>query len=224
MKILLHICCSNCALYPVKMIQSDGHAFSGFWFNPNIHPIEEHTLRLDSLKKLSDEWRLDILPVDTYKPEKYFEMFESTNPPSPPFAKGGDPSGSLSRDAHGKKSPPLEKGDLGGFEVEAKAINVPPFPERCSSCYELRLEKTAEQARSLGFEAFTTTLLISPYQDIKGIGSIGQTLADKYNVQFYFRDFRPYFRKAMALSGELGLYRQKYCGCIFSREERREKR
>jgi predicted adenine nucleotide alpha hydrolase (AANH) superfamily ATPase len=178
MKILLHICCSNCALYPVKMIQSDGHEFSGFWFNPNIHPIEEHTLRLDSLKKLAGEWKLDMLPIDTYTPEKYFEMYKSTNPPS---------------------------------------------PERCRSCYELRLEKTAEQARANGFEAFTTTLLISPYQDIEGIETIGKTLADKYNVQFYFKDFRPYFREAMNLSKELGLYRQKYCGCIFSREERKKK-
>jgi predicted adenine nucleotide alpha hydrolase (AANH) superfamily ATPase len=211
MKILLHICCSNCALYPLKMIQSEGHSFSGFWFNPNIHPIEEHTLRLDSLKKLSDEWRVDILPIDKYEPEKYFKMFESTNPPSPPFTKGGEPL-----------SPTLEKGDLGGFEVEAQTVNVPPFPDRCRSCYELRLEKTAEQARANGFEAFTTTLLISPYQDIEGIETIGQTLAEKYNVQFYFRDFRPYFREAMTLAKELGLYRQKYCGCIFSREERQQ--
>ena len=172
------MCCSNCALYPIKMIQSDGHAFSGFWFNPNIHPLEEHTLRLDSLKKLAGEWQVDILPVDTYEPEKYFKMFKSQNPPS---------------------------------------------PERCRSCYELRLEKTAEQARTNGFEAFTTTLLISPYQDIEGIKTIGQTLADKYNVQFYFRDFRPHFREAMTLSRELGLYRQKYCGCIFSKEERKKK-
>jgi predicted adenine nucleotide alpha hydrolase (AANH) superfamily ATPase len=174
MKILLHICCSNCALYPVKMIQADGHTLSGFWFNPNIHPLEEHTLRLDSLKKLSDEWRLDVLPVDKYEPEKYFAMFESANPPS---------------------------------------------PERCKSCYTLRLEKTAEQARAHGFGAFTTTLLISPYQDIEGIESIGTALGDKYNVAFYFRDFRPHFWKAMGLSKELGLYRQKYCGCIYSREE-----
>jgi hypothetical protein len=62
--------------------------------------------------------------------------------------------------------------------------------------------------------------LISPYQDFEQIVSAGKTLADKYNVQFHIRDYRPYFREAMALSKEMGLYRQKYCGCIFSREER----
>lgn len=230
MKILLHICCSNCALYPVKMIQEEGHTFSGFWFNPNIHPVEEHTLRLESLKRLSDRWKFDLLPVDGYAPEKYFEMFEHINPPPSPFAKGGGPSGSLSKDTTGKNSPPLEKGpafpagrDSGGFEIGAKAAQIPPFPERCRLCYSLRLEKTAEQASSQGFEAFATTLLISPYQDIPGIETIGRSLADKYNVEFYFRDFRPYFREAMALSRELGLFRQKYCGCIFSREERKKK-
>jgi predicted adenine nucleotide alpha hydrolase (AANH) superfamily ATPase len=180
------------------MIPSDGHSFSGFWFNPNIHPLEEHTLRLDSLKKLSDEWRLDILPVDKYEPEKYFKMFDITDIDSLPSSHSSGSSGWNS----------------------SSSLSA---PERCRSCYKLRLEKTAKQARANGFEAFTTTLLISPYQDIEGINTIGKTLAEKYNVQFYFRDFRPYFREAMTLAKELGLYRQKYCGCIFSREERREK-
>jgi predicted adenine nucleotide alpha hydrolase (AANH) superfamily ATPase len=194
MKILLHICCSNCALYPVKMIGSEGHALSGFWFNPNIHPVEEYTLRLDSLKELSDKWRLDILPVDVYKPEEYFKMYNIKDMDRLPCSDSGDP---------------------GGWNGSDSLM----APERCRSCYGLRLEKTAEQARALGFDAFTTTLLISPYQDIEGIAAIGKALAGKYNVEFYYRDFRPYFREAMVLSRELGLYRQKYCGCVFSREE-----
>jgi predicted adenine nucleotide alpha hydrolase (AANH) superfamily ATPase len=211
MKILLHICCSNCAVYPVKMIRSEGHAFSGFWFNPNIHPVEEHELRLDSLKKLSDLWQFDMLPVDEYEPEKYFGLYESCNPPIPPLEKGGKGGferTTLKRIMDWKTNP-----------EEAALDFIPPHPERCRSCYGLRLEKTAERARVLDFGAFTTTLLISPYQDIEGIAAIGETLAVKYNVEFYFRDFRPYFRDAMVLSRELGLYRQKYCGCIFSREE-----
>ena len=176
MKILLHICCSNCSLYPVKILQSEGHDFSGFWFNPNIHPLDEYNLRLDSLRKLVETWGIDMNLISEYEPDEYFNMVKPANPP--------------------------------------------PFPERCSSCYRLRLEKTAEQAGKNGFNAFTTTLLISPYQDIEKIREIGQNLADKYNILFYFKDFRPYFRDAMNLSRELGLYRQKYCGCIFSREER----
>ena len=196
MKILLHICCSNCALYPVKMIPSDGHSIAGFWFNPNIHPLEEHSLRLDSFNKLSDAWRLDVLPVDAYEPEIYFDLLNIKNR-DPLSGPGSNGSGSWN------------------------SSNTLKAPERCRACYTLRLEKTAEQARADGFDAFTTTLLISPYQDIEGIDSIGKALGDKYNVEFYFRDFRPYYREAMTLSKELGLYRQNYCGCLFSREERR---
>jgi len=194
MKILLHICCSNCALYPVKILRENGHAFAGFWFNPNIHPAEEYRRRLDSLKHLSDSWKFDMLPVDEYRPETYFSMYGISDMESlvVPYSNGSSGRNRLN--------------------------NLHP-PERCGSCYTLRLEKTAEQARAEGFEAFTTTLLISPYQDIERIKTIGGSLADTYNVEFYFKDFRPYFREAVSLAKELGLYRQKYCGCIFSREE-----
>jgi predicted adenine nucleotide alpha hydrolase (AANH) superfamily ATPase len=97
---------------------------------------------------------------------------------------------------------------------------VPPPPERCKSCYLLRLEKTAELAQARGFDAFSTTLLISPFQGFDEIADTGAGLAEKYNVLFHLKDFRPYFRDSFALSKEMGLYRQKYCGCIYSRDER----
>jgi predicted adenine nucleotide alpha hydrolase (AANH) superfamily ATPase len=90
-------------------------------------------------------------------------------------------------------------------------------------CYKLRLEKTAEEAKRQGFNAFSTTLLISPYQNFGQIVTIAKELEDKHNVSFYLRDFRPHFRASKAFARELGLYRQKYCGCIYSREERFEK-
>ncbi len=101
-------------------------------------------------------------------------------------------------------------------------IDIPPFPERCKSCYLLRLEKTAEHAAKEGFDAFSTTLMISPYQDFKQIVQTGESLAEKYSIPFHLKDYRPYFREAMSLSKDLALYRQKYCGCIFSREERKK--
>ncbi len=108
---------------------------------------------------------------------------------------------------------------LKGFNNNAKAL--PLSPERCKSCYRLRLKKTAEEASKQGFDAFTTTLLISPYQDFEQITAIGNELADKYSISFYLRDFRPYFSKSIPIAKELGLYRQKYCGCIYSKEERK---
>jgi predicted adenine nucleotide alpha hydrolase (AANH) superfamily ATPase len=91
---------------------------------------------------------------------------------------------------------------------------------RCAWCYRVRLEKTAALAAEEGWEGFCTTLLISPWQDHERIRRTGQEAAEKYGVPFLYRDFRPLFRKGQEKARELGLYRQKYCGCIFSEEER----
>jgi hypothetical protein len=176
MKILFHICCSNCTLYPFKLLRDEGNDFTGFWYNPNIQPHDEYRSRLASLKKLSDKWHIDIFYDEQYRPEEYIEAIKS----------------------------PLPQ----------------PAPERCKFCYSLRLEKAAAKARDEGFDAFSTTLLISPYQDFEQINATGRELAEKYNLYFYLKDFRPYFRDAMSLARKLGLYRQKYCGCLFSKQER----
>jgi len=93
-------------------------------------------------------------------------------------------------------------------------------PVRCEICYRMRLEKTASFAAQNGFESFTTTLLISPYQNHEAIKNIGEEMAAKYNVRFLYRDFRPLFKEGQALAREKNFYMQKYCGCIFSEEER----
>jgi len=84
----------------------------------------------------------------------------------------------------------------------------------------MRLEKTAAFAAKNGFDAFSTSLLISPYQRHDDIRRIGEETAAKYNVNFFYRDFRPLFREGQVHTRSLGLYMQKYCGCIFSEEER----
>jgi predicted adenine nucleotide alpha hydrolase (AANH) superfamily ATPase len=91
---------------------------------------------------------------------------------------------------------------------------------RCAFCYRLRLEKTACYAAENGFDHFSTTLLISPYQDHEALRRAGEELAQRYGLGFLYRDFRPRFREGQAKARELGLYMQKYCGCIFSEEER----
>jgi predicted adenine nucleotide alpha hydrolase (AANH) superfamily ATPase len=91
---------------------------------------------------------------------------------------------------------------------------------RCNFCYRLRLEKTAERAREGGYDCFSTTLLISPYQDHERIRELGEELAAHYGLQFFYRDFRPFFREGQKAAREQGRYMQKYCGCIFSEEER----
>ncbi|MBI4826754.1 MAG: epoxyqueuosine reductase QueH [Nitrospirae bacterium] len=100
---------------------------------------------------------------------------------------------------------------------------IPQSPGRCRSCYELRLGKTAEEASKKGFDAFSTTLLISPYQDFDQLTATGKKISAKHGIDFYLKDFRPFFRESMASAKELGLYRQKYCGCVFSRAESKER-
>ena len=92
--------------------------------------------------------------------------------------------------------------------------------KRCPACYRLRLERTAAQAAALGFDAFSTSLLISPYQNHDAIRETACRLADGYGVEFLYRDFRPMFRESQKRAREAGLYMQKYCGCIFSEADR----
>jgi predicted adenine nucleotide alpha hydrolase (AANH) superfamily ATPase len=91
---------------------------------------------------------------------------------------------------------------------------------RCPICYRMRLEQTAEAARKNGFDAFTTTLLVSPYQDHEQIVQIANHIAKNAGVDFYYEDFRPGFREGHRISKEMGLYHQPYCGCIYSEWER----
>jgi predicted adenine nucleotide alpha hydrolase (AANH) superfamily ATPase len=91
---------------------------------------------------------------------------------------------------------------------------------RCELCYRIRLEKTAATAAEKGCGTFSTSLLASPYQNHEEIRRTGEEAAAKYDVDCLYRDFRPRFRGGQDRARALGLYMQKYCGCIFSEEER----
>ena len=91
---------------------------------------------------------------------------------------------------------------------------------RCETCYRMRLEKTASAAAQEGYNAFTTTLLISPYQNHEALKRIGEEAGAKYGINFLYRNFRPLFREGQSAARAAGFYMQKYCGCIFSEEER----
>lgn len=110
--------------------------------------------------------------------------------------------------------------DLRGF-ITAVAGDI---DARCAHCYRSRMERTAQYAAENGFAAFTTSLLVSPYQKHDAIRAAAQDAARQYGVQFLYRDFRPLFRAGQEFAREHGMYMQKYCGCIFSEEERYKKR
>ena len=77
--------------------------------------------------------------------------------------------------------------------------------------------------KNTGYDAFTTTLLVSPYQNHDLLVQVAEEMAEKYQIEFLYRDFRPGFREGQAEARELGLYMQKYCGCVFSEEDRYSK-
>ena len=98
---------------------------------------------------------------------------------------------------------------------------IEDIDNRCSNyCYKVRLEQTAKYAKENGYDSFSTTLLVSPYQNHEMLKQIGEELAIKYGIEFVYRDFRIGFREGQAKARELGLYMQKYCGCVFSEEDR----
>ena len=95
---------------------------------------------------------------------------------------------------------------------------------RCAACWNMRLEETVAFAKKEKYDAFTTTLLASPYQDHRILKEICENLSKEKNVSFYYRDFRIGFLDAHNLAGERGMYCQNYCGCVFSMVEREERR
>ncbi|MCC8167935.1 MAG: epoxyqueuosine reductase QueH [Clostridiales bacterium] len=99
----------------------------------------------------------------------------------------------------------------------------PEGGSRCTVCYELRLREAASYAARGGYEFFTTTLSISPMKDAVRLNTIGGRLAEEYGVAYLYSDFKKKdgYRKSTEISREYGMYRQNYCGCVFSLRERR---
>ena len=107
------------------------------------------------------------------------------------------------------------------YDLEGFLANVAADPSRrCSYCYASRLQATAVVAAEHGFEAFSASLLYSKFQRHDEIRALGEQAAQQYGVQFYYEDFRAGWQEGIRLSKELGLYRQQYCGCIYSEKDR----
>ena len=166
MKLLLHMCCGPCSVYPISVIKEEKIDVEGYFYNPNIHPIEEFEKRMKNVQIFSDKEKVKVY----YNSEYLQEVWES-------------------------------------YTDKEK---------RCNMCYRLRLENVAKFAKENNFTAFSTTLLVSPYQKHDFIKSLGDELANKYGIDFFYRDFRIGFREGQRKAKEMGLYRQKYCGCIKS--------
>jgi epoxyqueuosine reductase len=172
MKILLHICCAPCSIYPVGFLRSEGMDVTGYYYNPNIHPYTEFMKRKEALENYAAEIGMEMIFDTGYYLEEFIRA-------------------AVYREQH-----------------------------RCRACYAMRLDQAALEAKKGGCDYFSTTLLVSPYQKHELIREIGQAAGDKHGIPFYYADYRTGYREATALSRKMGMYRQKYCGCIYSEKER----
>ena len=172
MKLLMHICCGPCTIYPLKELRTHGHDVTGLFYNPNIHPYQEYERRQQTLQDYTEKILLNVIWADGYLLEEFLSQVASR-------------------------------------------------PEdRCVYCLTDRLRYTAEQAKKENYDAFTSTLLYSRYQKHDLIRQIGETLEQKLGIHFHYQDFRGGWNEGVKISKELGMYRQPYCGCIYSEKER----
>ncbi|MDR1319635.1 MAG: epoxyqueuosine reductase QueH [Treponema sp.] len=192
MKLLLHSCCAPCTVACAESLRAEGLDFRLFWYNPNIHPYTEYQSRRDALVRFAAGENLELDSAGGYGLRLFLRGLAE---------KAGAAEGAVSAE-------------------KAAGVDFAAPPGRCLFCYRLRLEKTAARAEETGCGAFSTTLLISPYQDHEAVRGAGEEAARRYAIPFLYRDFRPLFRGGRAKARERGLYMQKYCGCVFSEEER----
>ena len=201
-RLLLHACCAPCSSYTLEYLLKF-FDITIFYYNPNIHPAEEYHRRLGELENFlprflaKQEGARAVLQEAAYEPQEFFDA------------------------------------------VQAQRDNLESEPERgerCRRCYQLRMEKAYEYARQNGFDWFTTTLSISPHKDARKINEIGRSLEERAKnaaqaqdsaasiaqsaPRWLTSDFKKKngYKRSLELSKDYGLYRQSYCGCIYSKQ------
>ena len=172
MKVLIHICCGPCSIYPVETITASGLEVMGFFYRHNIHPYSECLKRQENLETYARQIGLRLIIQEGY--------------------------------------------DLEGFIQNV----VYREKDRCTYCYHDRLRTTALLAKRGKFDYFTSTLLYSKFQNHDLIKSMGESIGKSTGVPFWYEDFRSGWKEGVEKSKERKMYRQQYCGCIYSEKER----
>ncbi len=176
MKVLLHICCAPCSIYPIQTLRQQGLDVMGFFYRHNIHPYTECLRRQETLQDYAEQIDLRVIYQEGY--------------------------------------------DLEGFIQNV----VYREKDRCRYCYHDRLRATALLARHGKFDYFSSTLLYSKYQNHQRIRLTAERLAQEQHVPFFYQDFREGWQQGVDMSKKMDIYRQPYCGCIYSEQERYDKR
>ena len=209
-RLLLHACCAPCSSYVLEYLR-EMFDITVLYYNPNITEREEYEKRCAELKRLADRMNEEKAGTDrTAQDGARGALGEQFLPETPLFSSG------FILVEEGRWEPQLF------FELAKGLEGLPEGGERCFRCYELRLRETARLAAERGFDYFTTTLTISPLKNAAKLNEIGERLGEEYGVAFLPSDFKKKngYKRSVELSEKYGLYRQDYCGCVFSRAER----
>jgi predicted adenine nucleotide alpha hydrolase (AANH) superfamily ATPase len=172
-KLLLHVCCGVCGAWIPKKLAAE-FSVTLYFFNPNIYPIDEYQKRLETVRQVACEARLELIE-GPYQPEEWLTLMR-------------------------------------GHEKDAEG------GERCEMCFTLRLGETAKRAKVNGFEFFASTLTVGRNKKAAVINPLGKKWAAQFGLKFLAEDFKKDGGqvKTDKESHRLGLYRQNYCGCVFS--------
>ncbi len=194
--LLLHACCGPCSSYVLEYLFKF-FDITVFYYNPNIYPPAEYERRFAELRKLYEvfppalEGKVKVVETD-YEPEDFYKAVGARENP----------------------------------ELAAE----PEKGERCRRCYEFRLRRAYEYAAANQFDYFCTTLSISPFKDAEKLNVIGEELQQQANANGNSKgpcwlpsDFKKKggFKRSLEISEEYGMYRQDYCGCIYSKNNRK---
>lgn len=222
--LFLHSCCAPCSSYVLEYLRKF-FRITVFYFNPNITEDEEYRKRVAEQKRLIatyNEWL--TARVNAGCGEKK-TTDAGTTQDSVKRTDGKNAMDMSEGKASGGYSIRVVEGDYvpARFYEMAKGLEqCPEGGERCFACYELRLRETAKQAKAGGYDYFTTTLSISPLKNAAKLNEIGERLAAEFSVAWLPSDFKKKdgYKRSIELSKAYDLYRQDYCGCVYSLAER----
>ena len=175
--LLLHSCCGPCSSYVLEYLTQYFNVLL-YFYNPNIHPLEEYKKRLDAQHKVVSRMKLEDrvkIIEGEYDPKVFFDA-------------------------------------VSGLESE------PEGGKRCEVCIKLRMEKAAEAAVKYNADYFATTLTVSPHKNAPYINNTGEEISQIYDISYLISDFKKKngYKRSTELCRIYDIYRQNYCGCVFS--------
>ncbi len=212
--LFLHSCCAPCSSYVLEYLRQY-FKITVFYFNPNITEDAEYCKRVEEQKRLIAAYNKEL--TDKVNKNSNGVMVSDRE-----TAYGAEGQQAESESAAYRID--VIEGDYEPqrfYEMAKGLEQCPEGGERCFACYELRLRETARMAQAGRYDYFTTTLSISPLKNAGKLNEIGEKLGREYGVAWLPSDFKKKdgYKRSIELSKEYGLYRQDYCGCVYSKRQ-----